>query len=155
MKTINLGCGEQENGDVRVDFVKTKTTTHVLDLNKKLPFKDGEFDYVYCNSVLEHIGNVKDFIKESMRVLKDGGEYYFRTDNASYIGFMMQNHQSYIENEEWSKDDKHFYLFKPEHMTNLFGEYIWITYTCPSKKLFFLPKKYKCMHIEVHGKKVK
>jgi len=32
---INLGCGDEDYGDVRVDFVKTSTTTHILNLNEK------------------------------------------------------------------------------------------------------------------------
>lgn len=151
---VNLGCGEEIFGDVRVDFVKTKTTTHVLDLNTFLPFKDGEFDEVYCKSVLEHIGNVKLFISESMRILKKNGRYWFRTDNANYLGFIFKNHQSYLKYENWSKNDKHYYLFKKEHLINLFGDKIKITYTYPSWKLFFLPKKYKCMHLEISGVKI-
>ena len=151
MTIINIGCGEQEYGDERVDFVDTKTTTNVFDLNEKFPIDDHVFDEVYCNSVLEHIGNVKQFLEECMRILEPSGKFFFRTDNANYIGFQLQNHQSYIENEDWSKDDKHYYLFKPEHLINLFGDKIEITYSCPNNKLFFLPKKYKCMHLEVRG----
>ena len=154
-KILNIGCGEESYVDIRIDFVKTEATTHVQDLNKKLPFKDCEFDEVYCKSVLEHIGNVKNFISESLRVLKKGGEFWFRTDNASYIGFLFRNHNDYIKYDHASKEDKHYYLFKKEHLENLF-EYIFskeISYTCPSKKLFFLNKKFKCMHIEIRGVK--
>lgn len=150
---INLGCGEETYGDVRVDYVKTKSTTHICDFNNPLPFEDNSFDEIYCKNVLEHIGNLKLFIEESIRILKKDGKFWFRTDNATYVGFMFKNHQKYIENEEWSKEDKHFYLFKAEHLINFFGNNIEIKYSCPSKKLFFLPKKYKCMHIEACGKK--
>ena len=151
MTIINLGCGEEIEGDIRVDFVKTKTTTHVFDLNEKFPFKDNQFDRIYCKNILEHIGNVKSFTEESIRILKKGGSFWFRTDNATYIGFILKNHQSYLQWEDWSKNDKHYYLFKKEHLINLFGEGVKITYTCPSWKLFFLPKKYKCMHLEISG----
>lgn len=152
-KILNLGCGEETYGDVRIDFVKTKTTTHVLDLENKLPFKNGEFDEVYCKSVLEHIGNLKSFISESLRVLKKGGKFWFRTDNASYIGFLIKNHQDYIRYDYVSDEDKHYYLFKEEHLKNFFESVSSriISYTCPSKKLFFLNEKFKCMHIEISG----
>ena len=39
---------------------------------EKLPFKDGVFDVVQCNHVLEHIENDYNAIKEVYRVLKDG-----------------------------------------------------------------------------------
>ena len=152
-KILNLGCGEETYGDVRVDFVKTKTTTHVCDLNKKLPFRNGEFSEVYCKSVLEHIGNVKQFVEECMRVLKKGGKFWFRTDSSIYIGFLFRNHQDYIKYNYTSKDDKHYYLFKKEHLINLFEGYdLDITYTCPNKRyLFWLPYKFKCCHIEASG----
>jgi ubiquinone/menaquinone biosynthesis C-methylase UbiE len=153
MKVINLGCGNEIVGDVRVDRQKTETTTHVLDLNQLLPFNDNEFDMVYCRSTLEHVGNVKQFIDEAKRILKENGVYWFRTDNASYLPFHLRSHQDYLAFEDWTDSDKHYYLFKTEHLKNLFGENIEIRYTCPSKKLFFLPKKYKCMHIEVGGVK--
>ena len=38
-----------------------------------LPFKENEFDIVFCNHVLEHISNDTKAIKELYRVLKPGG----------------------------------------------------------------------------------
>lgn len=37
-----------------------------------LPFKDKEFDYVYCSHVLEHINNPEQACKEILRVSKRG-----------------------------------------------------------------------------------
>ena len=155
MKIINLGCGNESYGDVRVDFVKTSTTTHICDLNKPLPFKDNSFDKVYCKSILEHVGNVKQFIDECMRILKVGGTFYFRTDNSTYLGHVFKSHQSYLQFEDWSKEDKHYYLFKKEHLINFFGDKVDLQYACQNKKVFFLPKKYKCFHIDINGVKEK
>jgi SAM-dependent methyltransferase len=38
-----------------------------------LPFKENEFDIVFCNHVLEHISNDKKAMQELYRVLKPGG----------------------------------------------------------------------------------
>ena len=153
IKIINLGCGDENYGNVRVDFVKTNTTTHVLNLNKRFPFKDNEFDEVYSRSVLEHIKNIGIFVSEAMRILKKNGKLWIRTDNASYLPFHLRNHQGYIEGtyNHHISEDKHFHLFKEEHLKNLIDKVksIKINYTCPSKKLFFLPNKFKCMHIEM------
>lgn len=153
---LNLGCGNETYGDVRVDFYKSNTTTLVLNLNDKLPIASNVFDEVYSKSVLEHIGNVKQFVEESMRVLKKGGKFWFRTDNANYIGYQLKNHQSYLPCYNAVEDDKHYYLFKPEHLINFFEKHsrdFKIKYTCPSKKLIFLPSKYSCMHLEITGTK--
>jgi len=39
----------------------------------RLPFDDGEFDFVLSNEVLEHVMNYEDFIAENRRVQKIGG----------------------------------------------------------------------------------
>jgi SAM-dependent methyltransferase len=38
----------------------------------KFPFKDGEFDYVICSHVIEHVEDVEFFISELFRVAKRG-----------------------------------------------------------------------------------
>ncbi len=46
------------------------------DLSKSLPFRNGSFDFVYCNSVIQHlnIGIVHTvLLPELVRVLKEGG----------------------------------------------------------------------------------
>lgn len=152
---LNIGCGEEIFGTHRVDFVKTKATTHVADLEESLPFKDEFFDEIYCKSVLEHVRNLKTMVGESYRVLKKGGKIWFRTDNASYVGFLFRNHQDYINYPHASSDDKHYFLFKEEHLRNLFKEFKIdkVYFTTPSKKLFFLPNKFKCIHIEIKASK--
>tara|TARA_R110002096_G_scaffold244371_2_gene436584 strand:- start:2175 stop:2873 length:699 start_codon:yes stop_codon:yes gene_type:complete len=40
---------------------------------ESLPFEDNTFDFVYSKSVLEHVVNTENYIKESFRVLKPGG----------------------------------------------------------------------------------
>jgi len=40
---------------------------------EKIPYPDNYFDFVYSKSVLEHVWNTENFLKESYRVLKPGG----------------------------------------------------------------------------------
>ena len=42
-----------------------------------IPEKDSTFDFVFSNSVLEHIENIKAVIKEAARVLKGNGIFMF------------------------------------------------------------------------------
>lgn len=44
---------------------------------EKLPFKDKQFDFIYCWQVLEHVQDLKKSIEEMCRVTKKGGYLFF------------------------------------------------------------------------------
>jgi ubiquinone/menaquinone biosynthesis C-methylase UbiE len=124
-KILNLGCGEDNYGTDRLDFVKTKTTTKVSDLNKKFPYKDNSFDEVYSKSVIEHIKNLGIFVDEAYRVLKKGGKIYILTDFAGYIPFFISKkneHNNYIK-YNWNSEDAHYHLFVESHLRLLFKKF--------------------------------
>ena len=50
---------------------------------KALPFDDKSFDYVYGLSVLEHLLNPCQFLRETHRVLNEGGTLVILTPNIS------------------------------------------------------------------------
>lgn len=59
------------------------------DATKKLPFKDNQFDIVFSNAVIEHVGDrskQKQFVKECLRV----GKSIFITTPAK--GFPVESH---------------------------------------------------------------
>jgi SAM-dependent methyltransferase len=82
---LDLGCGNKPFEDfftqhvdkyVGVDWTNCLHDSKadiVADLNKKLPIEDGYADTVVSLNVLEHLYNPQLFLKESYRVLKDGG----------------------------------------------------------------------------------
>jgi SAM-dependent methyltransferase len=53
------------------------------DLNRKMPFDDGQFQCVFGLSVLEHLLNGCAFMKECQRVLCNGGKLVLLTPNIS------------------------------------------------------------------------
>jgi len=53
------------------------------DLNRKLPFEDGQFRCVFGLSVLEHLLNGCAFMRECHRVLEKGGQLILLTPNIS------------------------------------------------------------------------
>ncbi len=68
----------------------------------KLPFKDGEFDYVLCTEVFEHLFDLDDKLDEFHRVLKNGGlmfvtcpfvwnEHEIPYDYARYTSFALDH----------------------------------------------------------------
>ncbi len=77
-KILDIGCGYNANkfatsvSDVLdlSDFYKNKTFVRITE--KKLPFKDKEFDFVIASHVLEHVEDPSFFLKELSRISKKG-----------------------------------------------------------------------------------
>lgn len=51
---------------------------------EKIPFPADFFDFVYCFTVLEHVKNVKQSIKEMVRVAKKGGYIFIACPDYRY-----------------------------------------------------------------------
>jgi predicted SAM-dependent methyltransferase len=67
---LDVGCGERKRGDINVDIKEEVKPDIVCDIHF-LPFKNKQFDTVYCYHVLEHKGvNPIKAIKELQRVCK-------------------------------------------------------------------------------------
>lgn len=66
----------QEAGLIFLNFKK--------EFAEKMSFKDNFFDFIYCITVLEHVQDVEQSIKEMLRVLKPGGFLYINTPNYSF-----------------------------------------------------------------------
>lgn len=58
-----------------------------------IPEADGTFDYVFSNSVLEHISDLEPVIAEASRVLKPGGTFFFTVPGP---GFRENLHGSLV-----------------------------------------------------------
>ena len=59
-----------------LDYVTTDLNSPLADVKADicdLPFKDNEFDIIFCNHVLEHIPDDTKAMQELFRVLKPGG----------------------------------------------------------------------------------
>ena len=77
-KILDIGCGYSANknattvADVKdlSNYYKDKHFIQILE--KKLPFKDKEFDYVIASHVIEHVDDFEFFIKELERISTRG-----------------------------------------------------------------------------------
>jgi SAM-dependent methyltransferase len=75
---LDIGCGYTANqlanivADVQdlSNFYKTKKFVRIVD--KKLPFKDNEFDFVITSHVIEHVEDFQFFISEIERITTQG-----------------------------------------------------------------------------------
>ena len=73
---LNLGCGPcLKPGWINID-IESPGADLQLDLREKLPFRDAEASFVYCEHFFEHLeypSAAMSFLTECWRVLKPGG----------------------------------------------------------------------------------
>jgi len=75
---VELGCGKKKKpGRITVDKVDLPNVDIVADMEDGLSFlPDNSVDEIHCRSVLEHIQNFENFMREIVRVLKKDGRAY-------------------------------------------------------------------------------
>ena len=73
---VELGCGQKKKpGRVTIDKIDLPHVDIVADIENGLPFLlDNSVDEIHCRSVLEHIENFENLMREITRVLKKNGK---------------------------------------------------------------------------------
>ena len=77
-KILDIGCGYRPHNKASTiadvqdfsNYYKDKKFVHIKE--KKLPFKDREFDFVIASHVIEHVNDFEFFIKEIERISSKG-----------------------------------------------------------------------------------
>ncbi|MFW9873618.1 MAG: methyltransferase domain-containing protein [Candidatus Thorarchaeota archaeon] len=71
-----MGCGRDiKKGYMNVDIADLAGVDVVCDLEVfPWPFKDNEFDEVYCSHILEHVKNLTRTLEEIHRICKPGAK---------------------------------------------------------------------------------
>ena len=77
-KILDIGCGYKAHSRAAViadvqdfsNFYKERKFVQILE--KKLPFKDKEFDFVIASHVIEHVEDFEFFVKELERISTKG-----------------------------------------------------------------------------------
>ncbi len=110
---LDIGCGSKPyrdlfsfDGYIGVDIAsettKAQMRADVFYDGRRFPFRDGQFNSVLCNQVLEHVFTPDEFIREIRRVLAPGGrllltvpfvwdEHEQPFDYARYSSFGLKN----------------------------------------------------------------
>lgn len=111
-KILEVGCGEGANifilkklkfkgeivgidySDKKISFAKSQIpNAKFLAANAyRLPFKDGQFDLVFCKNILHHLSGKKKVIAEMSRVCKKGGEIVVVEGNGKNLIMFLFGH---------------------------------------------------------------
>lgn len=100
---LDIGCGDGQISELIAKSTKfkvfgvdlssqnvTRCTKRGIactqsNLDKKLPYKSGYFDFVFAGEVIEHLFDTNKFLKEINRVLKPGGVLIITTPNLAHF----------------------------------------------------------------------
>jgi len=85
VKRLNLGSGgDYKKGWVNLDYNRDYNVDIVHNINKfPWPFKNEEFDYIYCSHILEHVEDFFKTLEEILRITKKGGIIRIRVPHFS------------------------------------------------------------------------
>lgn len=65
---LNLGCGNDKRGEIRMDYNASKTGVNIIGDAHHLPFRDKSISKTFCNHVLEHVLSPFKALSEMKRV---------------------------------------------------------------------------------------
>jgi len=102
IKKLQLGCGFHPlEGWLNSDFFPKESNVIHIDATGVYPFPDQTFDYAYSEHMIEHVpypaGHA--MLKESWRVLKDGGKMRISTPNLAFLIALYESERSELQEE--------------------------------------------------------
>ena len=133
---LDIGCGYTANKYASViadvqdfsNFYKEKKFIKIID--KKLPFKDNEFDFVIASHVIEHVENFQFFIQEIERVSKQG---YIELPSRLGDNLVFENVKEHIW---WFKYDDELKLLIASKKNQILEPFITVSTVKKLEKVF-------------------
>lgn len=119
-RVLVVGCGDgveaahiaRETGasvagiDFGVSASARRPGVHLVRADARaMPFRDGEFDALYCYHVLEHVPGPGRAVAEARRVLASGGLAFFGTPNKSRLVGYIGGRATTWEKVRWNLAD--------------------------------------------------
>ena len=97
---LDVGCGD---GTFTYEWAKLGFKCSGIDSPEinfetdKLPYKDNTFNHIFCKSVIEHVKNVDNFLKELRRVLKPMGTLIILTPSWEHVYKDFYNDYTHVK----------------------------------------------------------
>ena len=117
LKILDLGCThvnywKEANHfadivDYSKEFSEKNLNFTLIYPNEKLPFKDKEFDFVIASHVIEHVEDVKTFIKELERISSKG---YIELPTILEDNLVFENRKDHIWHMEFDDINNKFLI---------------------------------------------
>ena len=122
-KILDIGCGYRANDNATViadildlaNFYKGKNFVKIKE--KKLPFKDKEFDFVIASHVIEHVEDFEFFLKEIQRVSSRG---YIELPTRLGDNLVFENKKDHIWWFMYDDIENHIIASKKNQILNPF-----------------------------------
>ncbi len=123
LKILDLGCSDvnywpeanyfADINDHSIFFSKKKLPYTKIEPNKKLPFKNKEFDYVILSHVMEHVPNLLEFKSEIERIGKAG---YIELPTKLNDNIVFGCDEEVLGHKWWFEfdDDRQVLLYTPK-----------------------------------------
>ena len=123
--TFGLDNGEAQDYEISIE--KNRYEHVLLENAEKMSLPDNSLNFIFCNSVIEHIPNNKAVLHEVARTLKKGGSFVFTSPSDKFKEYLyvsqilqrcgmpiianwyknkrhaMLNHYHTLSHVEWSK----------------------------------------------------
>ena len=114
-KVLDIGCGYTAHKYANVicdiqdlsNFYSDKQFVQLHD--KKLPFKDNEFDFIIASHVIEHVEDVDFFIQELQRISSKG---YIELPTILEDNLVFENKKDHIWHMEFDDDQNKLIISK-------------------------------------------
>ncbi len=96
-RVLYLGSGgRRQPGMINLDITPV-TGPDVVGDGYRLPFRDGTFDAIFCDYVIEHVPDPEAFLRAAGRALKQAGVFYLE------IPFLQPVHGEPSDYSRWTR----------------------------------------------------
>jgi SAM-dependent methyltransferase len=104
---LHLGCGnDYKKGYLNCDVCQESNPDKVVDLEKKLPFRDNSVIEIYTKHTLEHLTNFMQLMEEFHRICANGAKLKIIVPYFSHIGsFANPDHKRFFTFNTFSHFD--------------------------------------------------
>lgn len=160
---FSYGLDNNEAGDVQVAQEKKRYGKFLLEWAENMSLKSNSLNFVFSNSVIEHIPPQEAVLKEVARVLKPKGRFLFTTPSNNFRNFLYVSNIldniglhpiAQMYSNERNKRLNHYHLYSADEWKKRLAKYGFeierISYCIPKQTLQLWDK----MALEVLARKI-